>query len=146
MTTKQMTLWQAIEVLAQQVPFTKAKVETVLSTPLHEKRRSTHTTFLEGDGVGFVDGAQVTKVDLRLGNAANDAGFMVLELDGACITLEQVRNHYSNLEITGTPRGHSLDEATSHSAFLSWGKLSFGFAERNRDCLAWIAFDPKKAN
>lgn len=144
MTTKQMNLWQAIEVLAQQIPLTKAKVEALFSITLYEKRRSRHTTFLEGDGVDFSQGSQLTKFDLRLGNDANDPGFMVLSIGGACVTLEQVRNHYSALTITGSPRGRSLDDVTTHSTELPWGKLTFAFAERKPECLAWIAFDPKK--
>ncbi|WP_232447949.1 hypothetical protein [Burkholderia ubonensis] len=36
MTQSRMTLWQAIDALAQQVPFSKAKVEHALSTRLTE--------------------------------------------------------------------------------------------------------------
>ncbi|WP_338152538.1 hypothetical protein [Paraburkholderia monticola] len=67
-------------------------------------------------------------------------------MSGECVTLAMVRAHYSNLKITDTPRGRSPDETTAFSAFLPWGTLSFGFAERNRDCLEGVSLDPKIAD
>lgn len=148
MATEQITLWQAISILAQQVPFTKAKVETVLSTHLIEKPGDYFgkdvSQYFKSVPVELDDGVLISNVDLRVKRTGEDPGFMVLEIEGACVTLKQVRSHYSTLTITGSPRGRSLDDATSHSTEFPWGKLSFGFAERNPECLAWIAFDPKK--
>jgi hypothetical protein len=64
-------------------------------------------------------------------------------LNGECISLDTVRSRYGNLKITDFPRGRSLDEATSYSTFPAWGKLSFGFTERNPDCLAYVVINPK---
>jgi hypothetical protein len=139
-----MSIWHAIDALARQVPFSKTKVEAALAVQLQEARRTSHTLFLEGGNVMLAEECRIAKVDLRLSEEANDPGFMVLDIDSACITLQQVRQHYPALEITQTPRGHSLDEATAHSAKLKWGKLSFGFKEREPECLAYVAFDPKK--
>ena len=77
-------------------------------------------------------------------SGAKTTSHAVLELGGPCVPLEEVRGHYGDLQITDTPHGHSLDEKTSYTAYLPWGELSFGFAERNPDCLASIVFEPKK--
>ncbi|API73570.1 hypothetical protein [Ralstonia pseudosolanacearum] len=146
MTQPKMTLWQAIDALAMQIPFSKAKVETALGTRMSEVRRNAYTVFLQNEHPVMLTGdGRIAQVDLRLGMEQGDPGFMVLNLDGGCIGLDTVRAHYRELKITDTPRGHSLDEVTSHSASLSWGELSFSFKERNPNCLASVAFDPKKA-
>ncbi|WP_197326633.1 hypothetical protein [Ralstonia solanacearum] len=147
MTLPKMTLWQAIDTLAAQIPFSEAKVESVLGTRMSEVRRNAYTAFLQNERPVVLEGnGRIALVDLRLGMEAGDPGFMVLNLDGGCISLDAVRAHYRDLRITDTPRGHSLDEVTSHSASLPWGELSFSFKERNPNCLSSVAFDPKKAD
>lgn len=145
MTTKQMTLWQAIEAVAQQIPFSKAKVETLFSATLTETDNTSNDVFqfLKSNRIELKDDVDISNIDLRIKRHGTHPGFMVLEIGGACITLEQVRNHYSALEITQSPRG-SLADVTSHSTRLPWGDLSFSFAESNPRCLSSIAFDPKK--
>ena len=141
--TAKPTLWQAIAAAAQQLPFSQAKLEEIFSVALSERDHSHNIAFLAGGGAVLADGCVIDKIDLRIGNAATSfRGFLVLTVSGPCIALAQVRSHYGDLLITGVPRGDSLDEATWHSATLPWGKLSFGFAERNPACLTRIAFEP----
>ena len=144
MTTRQMTLWQLIDALAQQVPFSKIKVETVLATDLHEIRRTNHTAFFQGGGVELAQACKVARIDLRLGTEPKDPGFLVLDIEGVCIRIEDLRERYNTLDLTETPRGRSLDESTTYSVVKPWGKLSFGFKERKPDCLAQVALDPDK--
>ena len=147
MTTKQMTLWQVIEALARQVPFTKAKLEALLSTTLSETDDTGNDVFqfFKSNRVALQSGVEIANVDLRVKRVGPHPGFMVLEIGGTCITLDQVRRHYSALKITDTPRGRSLEDATSYTAYLPWGELSFSFRELNPECLASIAFNPKKS-
>lgn len=140
-----MTLWQAIDEAAAQFPLSQAKVAAVLGMPMHEVRRNPYTIFLRNDHpIPLSEGSQIAEVDLRLGLAPGDPGFIVLGLDDGCMTLHAVRTHYNDLKITDTPRGRSLDEVTAYSVSLPWGRLSFSFKERNRQCLASVAFDPKE--
>lgn len=138
-----MDIWQLIGALTKDAQLSRGVVETLLGTRLTEKRRSTYTVFFEAGNVSLADGIVLDKIDFRQSTEQAAPGFLVLETRGTCIPLEQVKNHYQHLEITGIPRGHSLDEATSHTAVTGWGKISFGFAERNPNCLAWIAIEPK---
>ncbi|SMG54994.1 hypothetical protein [Paraburkholderia susongensis] len=148
-TQPSITLWQAIDVLAQQIPFSRSDVENVLSTHLVEKDTSrspiqnTAFQFYTGGPIKLSDDVVISNVDLRIRNRATHPGFLVLNLDGSCITLDMVRAHYSNLKVTDRPRGRSLDEVTSHTTALQWGELSFSFKERNPNCLSSLAFDPK---
>ncbi|WP_240651252.1 MULTISPECIES: hypothetical protein [unclassified Variovorax] len=139
-----MTLWQAIEALAAQLPFSTQKVGRTLSTTLSDTHAEGGDVFrfFEGTPVRLGDGTELARIDLRIKREGPHPGFLVLELGGRCVPMAEVRQHYAKLEITGVPRGRSLDEATTHTATLGWGRLSFGFTERNPDCLAQVAFDP----
>lgn len=144
MAGERMNLWQTIEGLTRRIPFTKAGVEAFLGVALRETEQSNpHFQFFDGPEVALDQGVVIAALDLRIKRKGGHSGFLVLELAGPCITLPQVRSYYHQLELTQIPRGRSLDETTVHSAMLPWGKLSFGFREKNPDCLAMVVFDPK---
>ncbi|WP_332309602.1 hypothetical protein [Burkholderia ubonensis] len=146
MTQPDLTLWQAIDTLAQQIPFTKANIENLLSTQLFEDGNGPAgiTQYYKSAPIPLSDGVVIETVDLRIKRHGAHPGFMVLWLSGSCVGLDTVREHYGNVKITDTPRGHSLDEVTSHTTALQWGELSFSFKERNPKCLSSVAFAPKK--
>lgn len=141
-----MTLWQAIEALAKQIPFTTEKVEHTLGAKLSERDNAPNNLYhLYGsEPVALADGVVVSNVDLRIKIVGPHPGFMVLNIAGACVTIEQVRSHYSALTITDTPRGHSINDVTSYTSEQPWGKVSFSFAERNPKCLSSVAFAPRR--
>ncbi len=140
-----MNLWQTIEALAKQVPFSKAKIEALLSAPLFETDYTGNDVFqfYASDRIELKGGVIISKVDLRIKRQGVDPGFMVLNIEGACVRLDEVRRYYGEMTITETPRGHP-DNVTAYTAIQHWGELSFAFKERNPDCLAGIAFNPKK--
>ncbi len=144
MKTTAMTWWQLLEALVGQIPFTQAGVEALLGIPLVETRRSRHGLRLQGGGVVLDQGLQLVGVDLRLSFAPGDPGFMVLQLGAGCVSLEAVRQHYGALQITELPGSDAPDAETMHTAFLPWGKLSFGMAGSAGDCLASIVLEPQK--
>lgn len=139
-----MTLWQAIDALAAQIPFSAQKVGHTLSTTFNDTHAAGGDVFqfFEGAPVRLADGTELSRIDLRIKREGPHPGFLVLDLQGRCVPLAEVRQHHGALEITDVPRGRSLDESTSYTATLGWGRLSFGFTERNPDCLAHVAFDP----
>jgi len=152
MTQSPMTLWQTIDALVQQIPFTQENVERVLGTTLFDTDptkliiRPTSSRFLDSEPVALANGV-IVEIDLRVRpNQAGHPGFLVLNVTGNCVRLDAVRAHYHDVRITATPRApsafHSLDEVTSRSTMQPRGKLSFSFAERNRECLSSIAFKP----
>ncbi|MED9398368.1 hypothetical protein [Escherichia marmotae] len=57
--------------------------------------------------------------------------------------MSEVKAQYPQLKITQAPRGGSLDDETVFTSVSAWGGISFGFKEKNRDCLAAIIFEPK---
>ncbi|MCC8397432.1 hypothetical protein LJ656_33250 [Paraburkholderia sp. MMS20-SJTR3] len=142
------TPWQTIDTLVEQIPFTKTKVENVVMTQLNVKDTSqspfpnTAFQFYMGGPIPLSNGMLISKVDLRIRHKPGHPGFLVLNLDVTCTELAEVRAHYSDLRVTDRPRGISLDEVTSYSTELQWGKLSFSFKERNPKCLSSVAFKP----
>jgi len=148
MTHLPMTLWQTIDTLVQQIPFRRAKVERVLGIALFDsdpRQFIIEPSFqpLEGGPVRLADGIVIENIDLRVRPQESHPGFLAVDLIGTCISLDTVRAHYGTLAITDYPRGRSLDEVTSFTAILPWGRLSFGFSERNPGCLSEICFAPK---
>jgi hypothetical protein len=141
-----LTLWEAVDALAAQVPLSKRNVEATLSLPLRERAEPSNPLFdfFEGAGLRLRGGLLVSNVDLRVKKDDPRMGLLVLDLAGGCIRVDDVRARYGTLEITESPRGHSLEEATSFSSARRWGRLSFGFKERNRDCLAYIVLNAIK--
>jgi hypothetical protein len=141
------SLWQAIPLLAQQIPFSKQKVEVALSTRLSEIDDAFNTPFyfFGSPPIPLAEGVVISNVDLRIKRGSNHPGFLVLEVGGSCITMEQIRTQYGELQTTPFSCGRSLDEETCHFQLLPWGKLSFGFKERNPQCLASVSFEPKKS-
>ncbi|MCL2776435.1 MAG: hypothetical protein FWD73_00415 [Polyangiaceae bacterium] len=145
MTHLNMTLWQVVVALALQIPFSKQKVEAVLSTQVVETESQFNDLFrfYKSLPVKLSDGVIIPTIDLRIKRVGKDPGFLVLDIDGTCITREQLEARYKHLKITGTPRGHSLNEETSYSQDMPWGRLSFGFKERKPACLASVVINPK---
>jgi len=145
-----MDLWKTIDTLTQQIPFSQQKVETVLSTQLTEKPLGSGNDLyhlFESQPITLADGVIIFNVDLRIKRSGDHPGFLVLEMDvtgGTGVTLEQVQAQYSQLTITNTPSGDSLEEEYSYSQIFPWGKLSFGFKARDPERLASIAFDPNQ--
>ena len=145
MKTNEMTLWNVVDALAMQVPFAREKVELLLSTKLRQVDQNPYTVFYAGGTVPLANDVLISAIDLRLGRELGDNyGFMSIGLSGKCVLIDDVRDQYGLLEITETPRGRSPDEKTYHTVKQDWGELSFGFSERNPDCLSVIVFDPKK--
>lgn len=146
MTTVQMTLWKAIDTLVQQAPWSKEKIEAALSTTLVEKEEPSNQSFrfYKSDRIALQDGVVISSVDWRIKIRGKHPGLLGIDLQGHCITLDEVRRHYPLLEITDAPRGRSMDEETVYTAMLPWGELSFGFKEKARNCLAGVGFKPKQ--
>jgi len=135
------TLWQIIEILGDQPSLSPDKIKQVLPTDFSKRRRSAYTSFYDGGPLYLADQINIEAIDLRVRLMNEAQGLIALEISGFCVTLEQVRVHYPDLVLTDIPRGRSLDEKTYWTAYLPWGELSFGFKERNPDCLASVVIN-----
>lgn len=130
MNSETQTLWQTIGHFAQQMPFTPRKVEQVLGTPLAIKMQTPHMTQWVGGGVvPLRDDLYIKGSSLALGpdSEFNERSGLSIELGGACVTVDQVRQQFGALQVTQTPRGHSANETTVHVSSQPWGRISFAF-------------------
>lgn len=139
-----LTLWQAIDALVARMPFSVEGVEAVLPGRLREdeQRGNDAFQFYKGNLIQLDSGVVIRNVDLRVRRSPPHPAFLVLNLQGSCITLEMLRSHYPGLHITDVPRGHSQEESTTHSLDAPWGRLSFGFKVSSPKCVDFVAFDP----
>ncbi|MCL2778259.1 MAG: hypothetical protein FWD73_09665 [Polyangiaceae bacterium] len=146
MIPRNMTLWQIIDALAQQIPFSKQKVEAVLSTQAVEWESQFNDLyrFYKSQPVKLADGVIISTIDLRIKRSGNHPGLLGLDIDGTCITESQLIARYGRLRIAGLPRGDSLDEESVYAQEMPWGTLSFGFKDRKPECLSSVGFGPKK--
>jgi hypothetical protein len=129
--------------LQAQGRFTSARVAELFNTKLVETSHNEYFAFLEGTNARF-DVLQIDKVDLRLRlDGEPHAGFLVLRIANPCIKKGDIMSQYTKLTLSSAPRGRSDDEETSYVRDDAWGRISFGFAENNPECLASVALDPK---
>lgn len=142
MTVKQPTLWQTIDALAEHMPLTQAKVEKAMGVNLQQQDRSGNFIHLKGKGPVLSGGLMVSSIDLLMRpNAEFDTNSgLSLELEGACVTLEDIRKRYGDLDITQHPRGRSPLETTVYASKAAWGTLSFAFKQETPDCLFRVSF------
>lgn len=138
----QTTIWRKIELLGHQLPFTRAKIEKILGAQLRETPHTPKLTIAEGGDITLEDGTHVAKIELRF-FTTDAANSLILDIDGPCITLAQVANHYGELKVTNTPHGQSFEETTAYSAVTAKFGVSFGFKERDRNCVGNIAIGSK---
>jgi len=143
-TVKTLTLWQAIDAATRQLPFTKAAIEKALSVQLVERVEPSNDkyTFFRSHQILLQDGIVLASVKLSIKKENPDISALGFDIEGTCVTLENVRRQYDALTLVGAPRGGSLEEATTYSASRPWGALLFGFKERQPDCLAYVSFRP----
>lgn len=123
-------------------------VDTVAQFPLSLTldNQNEYVNFYQSNAVLLDDGSQINDIDVRLRRIPKEqSAFISFSLKGQCVTLAQVRQHYSPLKITDTPRGHSVYEVTSYTAMLNDDQdVSFSFAEINPKCLSGVVIDHRE--
>ncbi len=135
---------QLLTKLRKEKPFTRERVGELLKTKLIETSRNDYFAFLEGKPVDLDGGLSLAKIDLRLRvDGKPSSGFLVLDIDKPCVGRKEIFSKYGDIKLESAPTGRSPDEKHSYLLEDDWGKMSFGFAEKNPDCLATIVLDPK---
>jgi hypothetical protein len=134
-----------IAALIAEPPATVAKVEKILATTLSAAPTQNVFRQYTGQTENIGDGRSID-IEYRMPQSAQATSgpLLIMKIDGPCLTKTQVQKQYGPLTVTGMPRGQSLDEETSFSRHYDWGALSFGFSERNRECVRTIVYSLKK--
>ncbi|HBI11054.1 MAG TPA: hypothetical protein DDY57_13115 [Franconibacter pulveris] len=100
-----------------------------------------YINFYRADDVAFFAAGKVTDIELRLSRDPQEKTLLwVSHWQGACLTLNDIKQHYPVLTITDTPRGHSENEVTSYTtpAGASGEAVTFSFTAKAPDCLSDI--------
>ena len=118
-------------------------LEQLLGTRLAEGAGTAAVDVYEASGVTLPDGR--VDIDLRAARAgATTGGILNLGISGKCLKRSDVEKKYGPLTLSGVPRGRSTAEQLAFTRAEPWGRLSFGFAEANPDCLKTVTFDVDK--
>ncbi|OWQ84468.1 hypothetical protein CDN99_24575 [Roseateles aquatilis] len=144
---KQLDLWTLVDYLPTRTPFDKDKIEKALRIVLVQDEELATGSFdaFKGGPVLLADEAQVESASLRVSRTEPvDKWILNLSITGRCVARSAVLARVPRLQITGAPRGRSLDEQTYWSSKEAWGSISFGFAERHPDCLSSVLFTGPK--
>lgn len=135
-------VWQAVDRLRSQTTMTPASVGHDLNTALTPNTRNDYFLFYQGSGPATADTVRIGNIDLRVRAAPPHDSFMVLNIEGTgCITLNEVKKHFSALTLNQVPHGHSWEEETGYRTTADHRSLAFGFAEKRPECLASIVFE-----
>ena len=136
-------LWQIITSLEEHMPLTLKRIETILGLSFAETKRRGPFVIMAAEGLPLADGLTVSpSLMVPATREFNDKSSFGMELEGACISLDEVRRRYGELQLTQHPRGRSLQETAVWSAKRPWGTLSFAFREDKPDCLFDVSFQP----
>lgn len=143
--TGQATLNTVIKALRSAGDLDRAAVEHATGATLAATSENAAFAMFEGHDVKL-DDVTLGFIDLRHpkpGETATGGALLNLRITHGCPKRAAIEAKYGPFQITGVPRGRSLDEETSLSREEPWGRLSFGFAERTPDCLTTVTFARK---
>jgi hypothetical protein len=121
-------------------PFAKADLAKSLGVNIWTKRSSGILDIFTVSDIVVGNILRIDEVEFR--QVPNRKGYTaILKLETTCIMRADIIKEYPDVKITGIPHGHSLEEETTFSTVREWGQLSFGFKERDRDCISSIMFN-----
>ncbi|ELQ6264765.1 hypothetical protein [Cronobacter malonaticus] len=145
--TPSASLWQFIG--AMRSSLADINVDTLNRAPLAFQlvSQNEYINFYRAEDVVFTAAGKLTDTELRLSRDPQEKTLLwVSHWQGACLTLNDVKQHYPILAITDTPRGHSQNEVTSYTtpAGASGEAVTFSFSEKTPDCLSHVIISREK--
>ncbi|EOC3070562.1 hypothetical protein ABUP50_003095 [Cronobacter malonaticus] len=137
-TTSSASLWQFISTMRSSLA--DINVVTLNRAPLTFQldSQNEYINFYRAEDVVFTAAGKLTNIELRLSRDPQEKTLLFIShWQGACLTLNDVKQHYPELTITDTPRGHSQNEVTSYTtpAGASGEAVTFSFSAKTPDCL-----------
>lgn len=137
---KTLDIWALVDYLPTKLPFDRDKIYAITGEVLREAESNQFAQFFKGGPVLLKDGVEIESIDLRVNKEQSTRRLLILRLAGNCVPRDKVFGRNHKLELSDPPRGRSLGEEANWSMKQPWGTLSFGFAERNPDCLRSVLF------
>ncbi|ELY6246888.1 hypothetical protein SNQ22_003280 [Cronobacter universalis] len=145
--TASASLWQFIG--AMRSSLADINVATLNHAPLAFQldSQNEYINFYRAEDVVFTASGKLTDIELRLSRDPQEKTLLFIShWQGACLTLNDVKQHYPVLTITDTPRGHSENEVTSYTtpAGASGEAVTFSFSAKTPDCLNDVIISREK--
>lgn len=134
-------IWTLLDDLPSRMPLDPEPVQNAFGVALRHVSANEFVDFFEGGPVPLADGVDVQNLDLRVHKDEPLQRLLVLTIGSRCVERSAVLARYDSLQITDHPRSTFPDQQTYWSKQQPWGKLSFGFAQGNPDCLRTVVLD-----
>ncbi|TQI80065.1 hypothetical protein FHU10_5083 [Serratia fonticola] len=135
--------WQFVNNIKTQLPKGLSYVTHIFNNPFVVQAENDVFTSYENKEFLLDGKVNIENIEARVFRKNNKVPYLLtFQVHGACITLAELKQHYTDLTITDIPRGRSLDEETTYSTprYDNRVKLAFGFAEKNPNCLRSVVF------
>lgn len=141
---KNKELWHFIDDMQKKTrTLTTSSIKRIIP-PFTIKSENEYTAFYSSEDVALTGKIKISHLDLRVSKDEKAApAFLSFEVTGDCITLDDVKEHYSNLRLTDYPRGESPEEKTYYTTGNNpYGQyISFGFTAKEQQCLSQVVLD-----
>jgi len=141
---KNTELWHFIDDMQKKTRTLTTSSIKKLVPPVTIKSENEYTEFYSGEDVILIEKIKTSHLDLRVSKGEKTASaFLSFEVSGDCITLDDIKKRYSNLQLTDYPRGKSPEEKTYYTTENNqYGQhISFGFTAKERQCLSQVVLD-----
>ncbi len=138
------TIWalvQALSSITGQPDFDPASIAALTGVELKLVKENEYTLFYESEQPLSLDhGVVVGTLEVRQSVQPSRSAFVVLQdLRGSCITMDELRNHVSDLTPPTPPSNPVPNAPITREARLDGQRLALGFKWSVPDCLASIA-------
>jgi len=142
-----MKLEDLTQMLEAAAPWTIKGVESVFDSKFTPARSNGIVAVHTMGPFRYKEKLIIEEVHLRVRMNTNKMIRLIVNLseDAGRFTLDRLKRTWPDIQLdpSAYPRGQSWDEKRQYRTNRPWGQLSFGFKERQPDCLASITFIPK---
>jgi len=143
-----MKLEELVQMLEAAAPWTIKRVESVFASASSLARSNNAIAIHTMGPFCYEEKLIIEEVHLRVRTNTNKMSRLIISLseDAGRFTFDRIKSAWPDIRIDPStyPRGQSWDEKRHYQTNRPWGRLSFGFKERQPDCLASITFIPKE--
>lgn len=127
--------WELVKSVGHEMPLSAEKVHAVTGIEFSAGDAFTW----ESGSSKLADDVNIVRTVLRIGDSSwSKYSYYAIDLDGRCISLDEVRAHFPDVHVTSGPTGHSKEEKTVYTSAQPWGITHLGFREKNPKCMTDI--------
>lgn len=135
------SLWDIISAVETHMPLSSEGFGQALGSPLALNRRDEYTSVWTGGTITLADGIGISRSELRANSRGewDEHALAIVDLSGSCVTVDEVKRHYPNLQDPRPSSPHPQQAGIVWSANQPWGRLDFvfraGAPDTSTECL-----------